>query len=151
MIAFYTDGSASPNPGPGGFAVIDQAGQPVYLGSSKQSTNIRMEAQAIIKALELADGRVCQIYTDSQFWISVLTEWAPNWQKNNWTKKKGEIKNLDLVKQAFELYNQSKATLIWVKAHNNQHQNEAADDWANQARKQHLNQLIKENYEEIVN
>lgn len=135
MRTFYTDGSASPNPGPGGYAVIDQNGQPVFLGSEKLSTNIRMEAMAIIKALELADGKVAQIYTDSQFWISVLTEWAPNWQRNNWTKKKGEIKNLDLVKRSYELYNNSKTTLVWVKAHNNHPYNEAADRWANEARK----------------
>ncbi len=134
-MIFYTDGSASPNPGPGGFAVVDNDGKPVFLGSEKQSTNIRMEAMAIIKALELANGESAQIYTDSQFWISVLTEWAPNWQKNNWTKKKGEIKNLDLVKKAFTLYQNSKAQLIWVKAHNEQPQNEAADEWANKARK----------------
>ncbi len=150
-MIFYTDGSASPNPGPGGYAIVDSEGSPIYLGSAKQSTNIRMEALAIIKALELANSEVCQIYTDSQFWINVLTLWAPTWQANNWTKKKGEIKNLDLVKQAFELYQKSKAKLIWVKAHNDQPQNEAADNWANQARKQQLNQLVKENYEKIIN
>ncbi len=135
MMILYTDGSASPNPGPGGYAVVDVNSKPLFLGSAKNSTNIRMEAKAIIKALELAQGQVCQIYTDSQFWINVLTLWAPTWQKNNWTKKKGDIKNLDLVKQAYQLYNQSQASLIWVKAHNDQPQNEAADEWANKARK----------------
>ncbi len=134
-MIFYTDGSASPNPGPGGYAVVDKMGNPVFLGSEKQSTNNRMEIMAIIKALELADGASVQIYTDSQFWINVLTQWAPNWQQNNWTKKKGQIKNLELVKQAFELYQNSQAQLIWVKAHNDQPQNEAADQWANKARK----------------
>ena len=53
MKHFYTDGSASPNPGPGGYAVIvDDA--PVALGSEKDSTNIRMEAMALIAAYKLS-------------------------------------------------------------------------------------------------
>ena len=75
-----------------------------------------------------------KIYTDSQFWINVLTQWAPTWAKNNWIKKKGEIKNLDLVQTAFELYQQSRATLIWVKGHSDNQLNAQADYWANQAR-----------------
>ena len=43
MITYYTDGSASPNPGPGGFAVIREL-QPRVLGSEEGvTTNIRME------------------------------------------------------------------------------------------------------------
>lgn len=131
----YTDGSASPNPGPGGFAVIDQHGQPLALGRENHSTNIRMEATAIIEALRLADGQPIKIFTDSQFWINVLTQWAPTWAKSNWTKKNGSIKNLDLVQQAYQLYQQSQATLIWVKGHEGDELNELADEWANKARK----------------
>ena len=73
MRVFYTDGSASPNPGPGGFAVIENK-QPVALGSEEgETTNIRMEGHAIIAALKLADGEPCEIHTDSEFWINVLT------------------------------------------------------------------------------
>ncbi len=54
---FYTDGSASPNPGPGGYAVIEN-GQPVALGSEDgDTTNIRMEGSALIAAMKLAGGR----------------------------------------------------------------------------------------------
>lgn len=134
MREFYTDGSASPNPGPGGFAVVDADCQPLVLGREHHTTNIRMEAEAIRAALQLAEGEVCQIYTDSQFWINVLTEWAPGWQANGWRKKSGPIKNLELVQELFALYQQSKATLIWVRGHAEHLQNEAADDWANRAR-----------------
>ena len=41
MKKLWTDGSASPNPGPGGFAVICD-GKPVRLGREDNSTNIRM-------------------------------------------------------------------------------------------------------------
>lgn len=50
-IVYYTDGSASPNPGPGGYAVIKN-GRPHILGSEPApTTNIRMEGKAIIAAL----------------------------------------------------------------------------------------------------
>jgi ribonuclease HI len=140
MIIYYTDGSASPNPGPGGYAVI-QDGKPAVLGGEpdgSETTNIRMEGLAIIAALKAADGQECQIYTDSEFWINVITKWSLAWEKNGWHKKGGEIKNLDIVKQVCPLYRESKATLIWVRGHNNDEGNELADHWANEARKQHL-------------
>ena len=137
MRTYYTDGSASPNPGPGGYAVI-QGDKPVVLGgepSGKQTTNIRMEGMALIAALKHSNGEECQIYTDSEFWINVITKWAPGWETNGWKKKSGPIMNLDIVQEALPLYRQSKAKLIWVRGHNNDKGNELADEWANRARK----------------
>jgi ribonuclease HI len=134
MITYYTDGSASPNPGPGGFAVI-RDNKPHILGSEEgETTNIRMEGKAIIAALQDAIGQECQIYTDSEFWINVITKWSIGWEQNGWKKKGGEIKNLDIVKKVCPLYRSSKATLIWVRGHNNDPGNELADEWANKAR-----------------
>ncbi len=140
MDIYHTDGSASPNPGPGGYAVILNQHQ-VVLGSEPgggQTTNIRMEGFAIVAALKHADGKVCKIYTDSEFWINVITKWSLNWEKNGWKKKGGEIKNLDIVREVCPLYRDSKATLIWVRAHNDDPGNEMADHWANEAHKKHL-------------
>lgn len=135
MIIYHTDGSASPNPGPGGFAVIKNL-TPHVLGSEPgATTNIRMEGRAIIAALHDADGAECQIHTDSEFWINVITKWAPGWERSGWKKKGGEIKNLDLVQEAYPLYQTSSATLVWVRGHNNDEGNELADVWANKARK----------------
>lgn len=133
MITYYTDGSCSPNPGPGGFAVI-RDNKPQVLGRNLESTNIRMEGAAIIAALKDSDGQECQIYTDSEFWINVITRWAPGWQRNGWRKKGGDIKNLDLVQEVLPLYEASRATLKWVRGHNNDPGNEMADEWANRAR-----------------
>jgi ribonuclease HI len=133
MRIFHTDGSASPNPGPGGYAVIE-GGKPVALGSEDgQTTNIRMEGYALIAAMEEANNAPCQIHTDSEFWINVLTKWAPGWEAKGWTKK-GGIKNLDLVQKAYELYQNSQAELVWVRGHNGDEDNELADEWANRAR-----------------
>lgn len=136
---YFTDGSASPNPGPGGYAVLLD-GKPVALGSEPgggKTTNIRMEGFALIAALTHAGDEVCEIWTDSEFWINVITKWAPNWEKNGWKKKGGEISNLDIVQKVYALYGHSKARLIWVRGHNNHELNELADHWANQARKGH--------------
>jgi len=133
MRIFYTDGSASPNPGLGGYAVIED-GKPVALGSEDgETTNIRMEGHALIAAMKLANGAPCEIHTDSEFWINVITKWAPGWEVKGWTKK-GGIKNLDLVQEAYELFGKSEANLVWVRGHVGLAGNELADEWANKAR-----------------
>lgn len=138
MNIYHTDGSASPNPGPGGYSVI-LGGKPVILGgepSGRDTTNIRMEGFAVMAALKHAKGKPCEIYTDSEFWINVITKWSLPWESNGWKKKGGEIKNLDIVQEICSLYRGSKAKLVWVRAHNNDPGNELADFWANEARKQ---------------
>lgn len=137
MTIYYTDGSCEPNPGTGGFAVIKN-NQPHILGGDNDTTNIRMEGRAIIAALKDAAGDSCKIYTDSEFWINVITKWSLAWEKNGWKKKGGEIKNLDLVMEVCPLYRQSQAELVWVRGHNNDEGNELADQWANEARKRQL-------------
>ncbi len=133
MLIYFTDGSCSPNPGPGGYAVIYNR-KPVALGNSKESTNIRMEGLALIAAMKLADGKECEIRTDSEFWINVITKWAPGWREKGWKKSKGKIKNIDIVKSMLDLYEDSKVNLVWVKAHVGTDGNELADEWANKAR-----------------
>jgi ribonuclease HI len=137
VAIYYTDGSCSPNPGPGGFSVIKDM-QPLIGGHDLNSTNIRMEGSALIAAMKDAKGEACIIYTDSEFWINVITKWAPGWAAKGWVKKGGEIKNLDLVKEAYELYGHSKATLTWVRGHEGDPGNELADQWANKARAEKL-------------
>lgn len=135
MTHYYTDGSASPNPGPGGFAVIDMdAKKPVALGKEANSTNIRMEAMALIAAYKIADTGD-QISTDSEFWVNVVTKWAGGWKANGWTKKSGPIKNLELVQELFELYeSKPNVKLVWTRGHVGIEGNELADEWANKAR-----------------
>lgn len=133
MKILYTDGSCSPNPGLGGFAVVDGK-KPVVLGTNPDSTNIRMEGEALIAAMEFSAGEEYEIHTDSEFWINVITNWAIGWEAKGWKKSKGEIKNLDLVKKACALYKSSNCKLVWVKAHEGHDGNELADHWANEAR-----------------
>lgn len=133
MIIYYTDGSCSPNPGPGGYSVIKNM-NPHILGREKESTNIRMEGFAIIAALKDAGQEECVIHTDSEFWINVITKWSLAWEQNGWKKKGGSIKNLDIVQEVCPLYRESNAQLSWVRGHNDDPGNELADEWANRAR-----------------
>ena len=87
MIVYFTDGSCSPNPGPGGFAAVKDV-ELVIVGHEPMATNIRMEGCAIIAALHDAAGAECRIYSDSEFWVNVLTKWSVGWKNNGWTKKK---------------------------------------------------------------
>ncbi|MDR1969964.1 MAG: ribonuclease HI [Candidatus Nomurabacteria bacterium] len=141
MISYFTDGSASPNPGPGGFAVIKD-GRPWLVGGEQMTTNIRMEGLALMAALIDAGNEKCEITTDSEFWINVLTKWAPIWANNSWTKK-GGIKNLDIVQPLFEKYKQSYAKLTWTRGHVGDELNELADEWANKARQLRLRDVVK--------
>lgn len=137
MHIYYTDGSCSPNPGPGGFAVIKNM-EIFQHGHESNSTNIRMEGQALLVALQDEIEIECIIYTDSEFWVNVITKWAPGWELNGWRKKSGEIKNLDLVIELHQSYKNSKAKLSWVRGHEGDEGNELADMWANRAREQKL-------------
>ena len=141
MIIYYTDGSCSPNPGPGGFAVIKDM-KPSFVGHEKDSTNIRMEGKALIAAMKDSAGAKCEVFTDSEFWINVITKWAPGWEAKGWTKKGGDIKNLDIVQEACAVYKVSKAKLTWVRGHEGDMGNEMADEWANKARESRLDGQI---------
>jgi ribonuclease HI len=141
MNIYYTDGSCSPNPGPGGFAVIKNM-QPFMVGHELSSTNIRMEGMALITALKDNGSDEAEIFTDSEFWINVITKWAPGWETKGWKKKGGEIKNLEIVKEAYELFKTSGAVLTWVRGHEGDPGNEMADEWANYARERRMSGVV---------
>ena len=144
MKTLWTDGSASPNPGPGGFAVIENK-KPVALGNEPHTTNIRMEAKALISAINYAKEEGCEIYTDSQFWINVLTKWAAGWEKKGWRKSNNKpIQNPDLTQELWRLYKTYPVKLNFVYGHQGTTENELADEWANKARAGATIENIKE-------
>ena len=51
-----------------------------------------------------------------------------------WRKGKGEIKNLDIVKKIYEVYDPERMNLVWVQGHAGTKYNEMADEWAKRAR-----------------
>ena len=128
----FTDGSAHPNPGPGGWGAVYVVGGEVVAqdhGKSSQTTNNRMELTALIHGFDLVPpGTPAVVYTDSKLCVDTVTKWAPGWERGGWKRKTGAIKNLDLVK---ELYAKAKQRpelrLEWIAAHNGSRWNEYAD------------------------
>ena len=86
--------------------------------------------QAFILAKEkLKAGLSVAIYCDSKYSIDCITKWATGWEKKGWTKSGGEIKNLDIIKPAYALYQElaSKITIYHVNGHVGIEGNELAD------------------------
>ena len=97
MIKIYTDESCIGNPGNGGWgAIIIVDGKKNKIrGNKKNTTNNQMELLAPIKALKkIPKGSKVQIFTDSKYVKSGITEWIHNWKKNGWkTSNKQPVKN----------------------------------------------------------
>lgn len=138
-MKIYTDGSAHPNPGPGGFGVVVVSDEDKLLFChSKQSdvrtTNNEQELLAILFAAARY-GRhtpVPRVYSDSAYAVNTLKEWMFNWQKNGWKKSNNETpENLDIIKFYYELTQQGfKIELEKIKGHNGNKWNELADKLA---------------------
>ena len=131
MIKIYTDGSCLENPGNGGWAaIIINNGQKTQIkGSKKNTTNNQMELLAPIEALKkIPKGTKVQIFTDSKYVKSGITEWIYNWKKNGWkTANKQEVKNKDLWTELDVLANEFEISWHWVKAHSTDELNNEVD------------------------
>ena len=121
MIKIYTDGSCLGNPGNGGWAaiIIDDKKKIQIKGSKKDTTNNQMELLAPIKALKkIPKGSNVQIFTDSKYVKSGITEWIHNWKKNGWkTASKQPVKNKDLWSELDQMTNEFQIKWSWVKGH----------------------------------
>ena len=136
-MIFYTDGSASPNPGPGGFGVVqvDTEGNILSTYSSRQdnTTNNEQEMKAILYAAcqgVLAKEDVL-IYSDSAYAINTFSNWMYNWERNGWIKGDGKVpENLEIVQAFFEISKMIEITFVKVKRHSKNPFNELADNLA---------------------
>ncbi len=137
MIKIYTDGSCLENPGNGGWAaIIINNGQKTKIkGSKKNTTNNQMELLAPIEALKkIPKGSKVQIFTDSKYVKSGITEWIYNWKKNGWkTANKQEVKNKNLWTELDILANEFEISWNWVKAHSTDKFNNEVDLIAKEA------------------
>ena len=132
-LIVYTDGSCVGNPGPGGWAVIGPNFE--LSGNHPETTNNRMEMTAIVEAVKYFNKSPydeMEIVSDSQYSINTFSKWMYSWEKRSWKKNDGEIKNLDIIKEAFDLLkdNRDKVTFKKVKGHAGHPLNERADEVA---------------------
>jgi ribonuclease HI len=128
----FTDGAAHPNPGPGGWGAVYVVENEIVAqeyGSDPQTTNNRMELTALIAGYRLVPpGRSAVMMTDSQLCVDTINTWAASWEKNGWKRKRGEIKNLDLVQQLYQLARtHPQIEVRWIRSHNGYRWNEYAD------------------------
>ena len=137
MIKIYTDGSCIGNPGNGGWAaiIIRDGNKTLIKGSKKNTTNNQMELLAPIEALKkIPKGSEVQIFTDSKYVKSGITELIHNWKKNGWkTADKKPVKNKELWEELDLLNNEFEISWNWVKAHSTDELNNEVDLIAREA------------------
>ena len=137
MIKIYTDGSCLENPGNGGWAaiIIDDGKKTQIKGSKKNTTNNQMELLAPIEALKkIHKASKIEIFTDSKYVKSGITEWIHNWKKNGWkTADKQPVKNKELWEELDLLANEFEISWNWVKAHSTDKLNNEVDLLAREA------------------
>lgn len=128
----FTDGSANPNPGPGGWGavyVVDGEIRGQDHGHEPDTTNNRMELTAVLHGIDLVPvGTPAVVYSDSKLVVNTMTQWAEGWERRGWKRKTGPVENLDLVRPTFEkLRARPELRLEWIKAHAGSRWNEYAD------------------------
>lgn len=128
-MIIYTDGSAHPNPGPGGFGVVilddNENLISTYKEQNDSTTNNRMELSAILWAffkygVPVAAGIEPPIvYSDSAYCVNTFNNWMFSWAKNNWIKSdKKKPENLDLIQLYYRYYQKGyRINLQKVKGH----------------------------------
>lgn len=114
----YVRGSCKGNPGPGGWGavLVWDSESKQNSGTEAQTTNNRMELQAVISGLLLVQpGSAVQIFTTSDYVYQGATRWIHGWRQRDWCKRDGQqIANADLwqaLDQQSEVY-----AIQWVNA-----------------------------------
>lgn len=120
-VKVYTDGSCSPNPGPGGWGFIYFKKDTIFYvkGGESYTTNNRMELMSVLEALKFdSTDKKIVIYSDSQLTINC----AKRVFKRN--------VNIDLWEQFDILSKGREIEWIKVKAHSGDEYNEKVDQLA---------------------
>jgi ribonuclease HI len=137
----FCDGACEPNPGKAGSGMaVYRAGALAslwYGAFNPAGTNNTAELQALLQALLLARSEIeadntVQVRSDSSYGLNAVTKWAAGWKKRGWRKAEGEIKNLEIIQELYELYQEIADTvdLKHVSAHVGIEGNELADRMA---------------------
>jgi ribonuclease HI len=135
VVTLYADGACKGNPGPGGWGVLLMAEghEREMCGGEPQTTNNRMELQAVIQGLAaLKQPSKVRVYTDSQYVQKGISEWIHAWKRRGWqTADRKPVKNADLWRRLDEVAGAHEVEWHWVKGHAGHPENERADRLAN--------------------
>ena len=137
-VEIYTDGACSGNPGPGGYGIvlIYKKHRKEMSGGFSRTTNNRMELLSAIIALEtLNESCRVTLYSDSRYLVDAVTEnWLWSWRQRNWTKAdRSPVKNVDLWERYLKVQERHKITMVWVKGHAANAENNRCDELARTA------------------
>jgi len=147
-VHLFTDGACSGNPGPGGWAYIlkhpASGKEAEAAGAELETTNNRMELQAVIEGLRaLKSPSLVDLTSDSQYVLKGLNEWIKGWKKNGWrTSGKQPVKNADLWKELDALAAGHDVRFHWIRGHSEHPENERCDRLAVEAREK----LVREHF-----
>jgi ribonuclease HI len=92
-----------------------------------------MELRAVIEGLTALEeeGLRVNVVTDSEYVSRGMTEWLPNWLRNDWRRgpKRGSppVKNVELWKRLVGLCDQHRVDFEHVAAHAGHPENEECD------------------------
>ncbi len=141
MVKIYSDGGARPNPGFGAcaFVVIDTDDTVIFesVSIAEHTTNNIMELQAVINALSICkDNNInnIEVYTDSNYVKSGITDWINKWYLNGWKTATGQpVKNKNLWIKLSELHNELSPKWYWTKGHDINKWNNHVDELCSKA------------------
>ena len=134
-VEIFTDGACKGNPGLGGWGafLVADAAEKEICGGARDTTNNRMELQAVIEALNTLK-RPCMVtlHTDSQYVQKGISEWIHGWKARGWkTAAREPVKNEDLWRALDAAQAMHTVEWRWVRGHNGHPGNERADMLAN--------------------
>jgi ribonuclease HI len=148
LVAVYADesclgnGREGSNPGGAG-ALVEfrrKAGDIVRRDlwiSERATTNNRMALRSVIESFRAlsAKGRNLHVVftTDSRYLVDGMREWVHGWAARGWTRKTGQIENLELWHDAIRAVASHSVEWRWVRGHAGHPQNEYANHLATRA------------------
>lgn len=139
-VKIYTDGAASPNPGPGGYGVVmlNGSGRTELSGGFRKTTNNRMELRAVIEGLLglQTNGLQVTVYSDSRYVVDMISGgYAARWRARGWMRNaRDRAENPDLWGQLLDICAKHSVSFAWVRGHTANPENERCDQLAVSAR-----------------
>lgn len=127
-IQIFTDGACSGNPGCGGWGVYMRAfnnegsliAEKELHGSSSNTTNNRMELQAVIEGLKAIKNPNAdiQVFSDSKYVIDGIRKWIFGWKRRGWKTAEGKpVKNAEQWWEIDQISSELRVIWTWVKGH----------------------------------
>jgi ribonuclease HI len=121
--------------------------------SEPDTTNNRMAIRsALLPLAALRTPSRVLFTTDSRYLVDGMTQWVHGWAARGWTRKTGEIENLELWKELLRTASRHRIEWRWVKGHAGHAHNEYANHLAIRAATKQLNSegLIESGFEAWV-